>query len=361
MPVEAGDINDLVLGTLRHLGRLKFEQMAQALQRYEVLGRWMKKDKVVFDTGRGIQKNLMVRLSNRASHVGLTDTDGSVLPDLMEQLTVPWRHAQTNWSFLFQTDVLMNRGPSLVFNVVKPRRADALISLAEELEAKAWQVPSSTDKIAPYGIPYWIVYNATTGFNGGAPSGHSTVAGISLTDAPNFKNYTYQYTTVNKPDLIKNMRTGYRKIGWYSPIDNDDYSKETMSNLRIYTDEATCAEFEDIGEGQNENLGRDLAPMEAGQGGRDLRYNSSGDILFKKHPIIWTPQLDDTGVYTAATNPVYMVDHSTFFPVVLKGDFLRESSPEKVPNQHNAFRIFVDLSYNYVCVNRRRNALFAKS
>lgn len=359
MPVHASDIIDLVKGTLDDLGRIKFQQIAQNLQHYEVMPKWMKKDRVTFDEGRGIQRNLMTRLQNNAAHVGLLETDGAVLPNLMENMRVDWCHAQTAWTFLYQTDILMNRGKSLIFNVIQPRRDGAMINLAEELEAKAWAVPEVDDANNPWGLPYWIVYNSTTGFNGGYPGSHTSLAGLNLTtQAPNFKNYTANYTDVSKPDLLKTMRTGQRKIRWRSPVTIDDYRGSMGEDMRIYTDETTISELEDIGEAQNENLGRDLAPMQTG-GGKDLK-DIDGQLTFRKHPIIWVPQLDDTSVFTAATNPVYMVDHSTFTPVCLKGDFMRESEPEKVPNQHNAFRVFVDLTYNYLCVDRRRNAVFAK-
>ena len=98
--------------------------------------------------------------------------------------------------------------------------------------------------------------------------------------------------------------------------------------------------MEDIGEASNENLGRDLASMD-------------GTMTFRNHPVIWVPELD------GQTNaPVYMVDHSTFYPVVLKGDFLRESKSTQAPSQHNVYQYFVDLTYNYLCVDRRRNAVF---
>ncbi len=353
----AGDIADFVAGTLADLGPLKFQQIAQSLQSYPVLGKWLKKDKITFDDGNGIQRNLMSKLSNQAAHVGLLDTDTYDIPDLMVQMNVPWRHAQTKWGFIYQTDILMNKGRSAVFNVIEPRRADALISLAEELEAKAWAAPAVADTTEPYGVPYWIVYNATTGFNGGLPSDHSTVAGVNLTDHPNFKNYTANYTSVTKTDLLKKMRTGLRKIGWRSPVNIQDYRTGSGQKLQIYTNETTVSSMEDIGEAQNENLGRDLASVEAGAGA-DIG-SVDMQLVFRRHPIIWVPQLDDTSVYTAATNPVYAIDHSTFYPVVLKGDYLREGDAEKVPNQHNVFRVFVDLSYNYMCIDRRRNALFA--
>ena len=353
MATVASDINDFVAGTLKHLGPLKFQQIAQDLQSYPVLGKWLKKEKVVFDHGNGIQRNLMSKLSNQAAHVGLLDTDTYDIPDLMVQLDVPWRHAQSKWGFIYQTDILMNRGDSAVFNVIEPRRADALISLAKELEAKAWSTPGS-DNTLPYGVPYWVVWrDAGAGTFGGSGSGQ-TVAGVSTTPHPNFDNYTDTYVNVSKSDLLKKMRTGTRKTGWMSPISLDDYRNGTGQKLQFYTSESVVSSLEDIGESQNENLGRDLAPAEAsGLGTVDMQ------LSFRRHPIIWVPYLDDETVFTAANGPVYAIDHSTFYPVCLKGDFLRESEAKEVPNQHNLYRIFVDLSYNYLCIDRRRNAVYA--
>jgi hypothetical protein len=353
----SGDIADFVAGTLKDLGPLKFAQIAQTLQSYPVLGKWLKKDRLTFDNGNGIQRNLMSKLSNQASHVGLLDTDTYDIPDLMVQLNVPWKHAQTKWGFIYQTDILMNSGRSAVFKVVEPRRLDALISLAEELEAKAWSAPNLADTTEPYGVPFWVVANATTGFNGGLPGDHTTVAGVNLVDHPNFKNYTARYTNVTKPDLIKKMRTGMRKMSWQSPVSHADYRSGSGQKMQLYTNETTVASLEDLGEAQNENLGRDLASVEAGAG-KDIGTVDM-QLVFRRHPIFWVPQLDDTAVFTAATNPIYCIDHSTFYPVVLKGDYLREGDAKEVPNQHNVYRIFVDLSYNYMCLDRRRNAIFA--
>lgn len=339
------DIADLVAGTLRDLGPMKFQQIAQNLQYYEVFSRWFRKDKVTFDSGYGIQKTMMNKLdSSSAKHVGLADTDSVNIPDVLDQMTVPWRHVQTSWALIYQTDILMNRGRSLILNVVKPRRAAALLGLVEELEDKAWAAaPAANDKLLPYSVQYWIVENATTGFNGGVPSGHSTIAGVSLTDSPNFKNYTATYTNVTKTDLIQKMRTGHRKIRFVSPVTINDYRGDMGDRYRIYVNEATISDFEEVGESQNENLGRDVASMD-------------GTITFRRHPIVWVPKLDER-----SDNPVYMIDHSTFYPVCLKGNYLRESSADKAPNQHNVYQVFIDMSYNYLCVDRRRNAVFSTS
>ena len=155
------------------------------------------------------------------------------------------------------------------------------------------------------------------------------------------------------------MRTALRKTNFRSPVTKEDMSTKRGNDRRYYTDEVTCSAFETLGEASNENLGRDLAPYTAGSGHGGVQ-EVDGTLTFKKNPIIWVPQLDDATVFTAATNPVYQIDHGVFYPYVLKGDYLREDGPHKAPNQHNYWRTFIDLSYNFCCVNRRRNAVFGK-
>lgn len=362
--VTPQDVADLVASILPDLDRMNWEQIAQNMQDYEMMSHWLKDDKITFNDGLYIKKNLLTQLSGAASHTGMTDTDDVDIPDLMDDMQVPWRHAQTKWGYHYQTDILMNRGKSTINDTVKPRRLAAMIDLAEELEAKAWQVPNTTDKLNPYGLPYWIVYNATTGFNGGYPTGpdavaHTTIAGLNLTDSPKFKNYTANYAAVNKVDLLPKMRTALRKTNFRSPVTKEDMSTKRGNDRRYYIDEATASAFETLGESQNENLGRDLAPYTAGSGNGGVQ-EMDGTLTFKKHPLVWVPQLDDTSVFTAATSPIYQVDHAVFYPVCLKGDYLREDGPFKAPNQHNMWRTFMDLTYNFICVNRRRCAIFGK-
>lgn len=350
MPIiQADDIADLVAGTLRDLGRPKFQQIAQELQNYEVMPRWLKKDRVLMDSGIGIQRTLMHRTQGNARHVGLYQTDVTAVRDAVAQLQVPWRHAETSYAMDVR-EAMMNRGEALIFSIIEPKREGAMLDLVELLETAAWSSPSSTDTSLPYGLPYWIVKNNTTGFNGGAPSGHTTVAGINLTTVPNFKNYTAQYTSITKADLIKKMRTAHRKIQFKSPVKGKDYSNPIADRYRIYVNEATIAELEDIGEAQNENLGRDVASVFGG----DVKKSNEGGIMFRGNPFVWVPKLDaDT------TNPVYMIDMSSFSPYVLKENFMRETVVKPGQDQHNVVKVFIDLSYNYLCVNRRANAVLA--
>lgn len=364
--VTPQDVADLVASILPDLDRMNWEQIAQNLVDYEMMSHWLKDDKIVFNDGIAIRKNLLTQLSGAASHTGMTDIDDVDIPDVMDDMIVPWRHAQTKWGYHYQTDILMNRGKSTINDTVKPRRLAAMLDLAEELEAKAWQVPNSTDKLNPYGLPYWIVYGGAVaaGFTGGYPTGpdlvqHTTIAGVNLTESPKFRNYSAQYAAVSKTDLLPKMRTALRKTNFRSPVTKDDMNTPRGKERRYYTDEVTCSALEDIGEASNENLGRDLAPYTAGSGHGGLQ-DVDGTLTFKKNPIIYVPQLDETAIFTAAVNPIYQIDHAVFYPVCLKGDYLRESGPTVAPNQHNMYRTFIDLTYNFLCVNRRRCAVFAK-
>jgi len=364
--VQPQDVADLVKSILPDLDRMHWESIAQEIQEYEMMAHWMKDDKVTFEDGIAVRKNLLTGTSGAASHTGMTDTDDADIPDLMDSIQVPWRHAQTKWAYHYQTDILMNRGKSTINNTVKPRRYAAMLDLAAELEAKAWQVPATSDKLNPYGLPYWVVANAATGFNGGYPVGpdliaHTSIGGLSLAETPKFKNYTAQYTTVGKLDLIPKMRTAVRKTMFKSPLTVQDLSTPRGKDRRYYCNEETVSLFEDVGEAQNENLGRDLAPMTAGSRAVGTDVSEFGGVLtFKKNPIIWVPQLDDTTTFTAANAPVYQIDHAVFYPFCLRGDYLRESGPTQAPNQHNMWRVFIDLTYNFICVNRRRCAVFSK-
>ena len=342
--IQSTDIADLVAGTLRELGRLKIQQIAQELSRYEVFPIWFKKNKVTFDAGIGIQRNLMTRAADTAAHRGMTDADVVTIQDHIKQIQVPWRILSQSYAFIKQ-EILQNRGTERIFDLIQVRRSAAMLDMVQVLEEKAWASPSSSsDTVLPYGVPYWVVKNATTGHTGLAASGHSTVGGLDPTTNTTWRNYAGLYTTVNKADLVKKMRNMHFYTGFQSPVDVKDYTSGKGMQYRVYCNRSTTADLEDIGEAQNENLGRDIASIDG------------FSLTFRRNPIRTIQILDaDT------SNPVYFLDHSTFYPVCLKGDYFRETVRKMASNQHDITEVFIDLSYNYLCVDRRRNGVLATS
>jgi hypothetical protein len=339
MPLTDADIADMITTTLHDLGRGRFHQIAQELVEYIVLPRILRKGNVrIQRSGIGIKETLMTKSGGAARWVGLNEEDAVTYNDVLDGLTVVWCRLTDNMSWERRM-LLENRGEARINNVIKPQRVAMMLRVADALEEGFFGAPDASDTKKPWGLKYWIVKNATTGFNGGLPSGFTTVGGVSLTDSPTFKNYTFQYTDVSKADLIKKLRTAHRKTNWRSPYKTSEMMSEFGNRRQIYLNETTISNIEDVGEGQNENLGRDIASMD-------------DRIVFKRHPLIYVPYLDDD-----TTNPLYMTDTDTIKPIVLKGDYLRETDAQRSPKQHNTFEVHVDLSINFVCTNRRANAV----
>lgn len=344
--IQASDIPDIVTTTRVSEGRLRFQQIAQNLPFYEVFSRWFKRDKVMFSSGYKIQKTLMHKLNRAAAkHVGFLQPDAVNIMDVLTTMSVEWIHAQTDWGIVYQTDVLMNSGKDLILNVIKPRRVASLLGLVEEIEELAFgSAPGTTDNVNPWGLKYWIVYNSTTGFTGAAPGSHTTKGGVNPSTYPNFKNYSIAaYTSVADNDLVKSIRTAFRKCRFVSPIAHPDYRGQIRDRYRLYCNEETISNFEDVVRSHNSNLGKDLAMFD-------------GAAYIAGYPIIYIAQLDND----STSDPIYGIDHSTFYPVCLKGDYLRESGPTQ-GESHNTWNCFVDLTYNFLCVDPRRSFVAAKS
>lgn len=339
--LQSSDMADLQAMTHRHEGRMRFQQIAQELQEYEVVGKLLKKDRVIFLTGRGIQRTLMVKLANSVRHQGLLDEDQPNLVDLLAQIQVDWVLASGNYGWL-ETEMAENSGREMILNVMVPRRKGVMIDMAAEMEDKFFSAPDANSAVNPYGLKYWIVQSATEGFEGSYPSGFTDMAGLNLTTYPKFKNWCGTYQTFSKTGqgIVRIMRKMHRKTGFRSPVDIPDYRQGKGSRYRYYANEKTMDQWEMMLEESNDNLGVDLAPFDGNA------------MVFKKHPLIWIPTLDSD-----TANPVYAIDTSTFYTAVLRGFYMRETSPIRAPKQHLGWYVPVDLRYNWINVDRRRSGV----
>jgi hypothetical protein len=355
MALTLSAIQDFVNGTLNELGRFKVQQIAQSQTRYPMFGTLFGPERSQFASGNNIQRTLMNRTAGAAKMTGLYANDSIVFGDVTDLLVVPWRQMTTNWAF-DEAEILHNKGEARIFDIMMPRREAAKLDLLELIESQAWQAPtSSTDTDNLFGIPYWVVKNATTGFNGGAPSGWTLVGNLNPSTTRNHKNYTFTYALtggVSKTDLFPKLRTALRKTKFTEVTDLAGY-RDMKKTLRLYLNEATLTAFETAVEAQNENLGNDLAPYDAASGkgiGGVSEYD--GDLTFRRKPLIYTEALDSD-----TTNPLYFIDHSTLFAYVLKGFDMRETNVEKVAGKHTTYATHIDLRTNIVDVDRRRSGV----
>lgn len=340
--VSNADLLDLTRTTLQNLPDLEFE-VALDYQEYPVCNLWFQRDKVQVDNGTSIERNIILDTSGNASMVRLYQKTPINVADVQSKITAPWVQSQTYWS-IERREALRNRRPARYIELVRSRRVDATVDLADLLEQKAWATPTSaSDDVNPRGLPYWLSKledDATTaGFNayrvryaGGSSS--TTKGGLDGSTNSKWANWGFTYTAINA-DFVKSMRRAFHATRFVSPMTAMDLVKGPASNYRIYMALDELVEYEDLATKQNDNLGRDLDPFH-------------GTTTFKRVPIIYTPQLDDD-----SDDAVYGVAHNKFFPFVLEGDWMRESEPMTDVEQHNVQTTFIDCSYQYFCKNVR--------
>ncbi len=341
MGLQADNIGDLVALTLRDLGPAKWSDISLSLQKYVALPNILRNERVEFDSGYGIQWTVQVRNAGSARNVGMYETDQVNNQDLAVNANIPYRHTTASYA-VERRELAMNRGSARIVNMIEMRRHGCLNDIAEIMEQNFWTKPTdSTDTTKPFGVPYWVVKNNTTGFNGTNPSGFTSGAGaISSSTYTSWANYTAQYTLVTKDDLIRKLRAAASKTNFQAP---NPYPNRARGEMRygFYTNYSVVASMEELAEAQNQNLGNDLA-------------SKDGEVLFRRMPVQWVPYLDSD-----TTNPVYGLDWSVFYPCFLSGEYMNEMTMAPQSNQHTVVNTHIDNSYNFKCLDRRHNFVIA--
>lgn len=344
MTITVEALADLTLESLAELGRMEFTQLATELQDYVAARELLKSHRMKVDAGDQININVQHSKLGTAAEVPLYSTDSLSFRDTMGVGWVPWRHVQVSWPFELR-EVMINRRPAKINDIVQTRRIAAMLSWVDLLETRFWGLADPNDSLQLYGVMNYIVYNSALGFNGGIPTGYSNVANIDPTDPKysRWKNFSGQFTAVSRDDLVKKVRQAYAKCGFRSPYPHPEHG-QTARRYGHYVPYSTLAELESLLEDQNSNLGNDVAAKD-------------GRVMFRGVPVTWVPKLDEF----TSSQPWYGIDWGKFKIVYLEGDFMRQTGPKPWALSHNAVMTWYDTTMNPVCYDRRRQFVLAKS
>lgn len=340
MPVQISQLADIAATTLKFLNRPNYTELARDLRRFTAFKQIFNQNRVVLDGGSGIQWDVMVAGSNSAQNNGLGALDSLDISDGMVQASADWRNSSASYA-VEGREIAVNAGSSRIVDLFRTRRARCMIGLAELMENNWWGPPVAlSDSITPWGVNTWIVKNASEGFNGGAPSGYTSI-GLNPTTYPRWKNWTAQYTSVTKDDLIRKVRKAFEYTNFEPPIEESMPTTNTGDDMKLYSNYALVAGLEEVLESQNDNLGTDVASMD-------------GKVVIRGRPILVVPKLDaDT------TNPLYGINWGDVKTYVLKGWWLRETNVPIYPGQHTISAHFLDSTYQPVFLNRRTSFVIA--
>ena len=293
-----------------------------------------------FEGGINVEIEYQMSHNNSAKAVGLYQTDSSSVTPTLKKGEVPQRHVNAHYIFDVR-EPAFQRGGIHVVKLVKSKYVAMMLSFYETMEDFIWGKPDdSSDDETPWGVAYWVVKNASTGFYGGNPAGFSSGrGGIDSSTWTRYKNYTGTYASIIKTDLFRSMRKFATVSKFKSPVNHATPERPGMGN-GIYTNYAVVAEMEERLEENNTNLGNDVAPKD-------------GRTTFKSTPITYVPFLDaDT------TNPVYMLDWRWLYIAVLNGWENALTKPYRVAGKHNVRRVDLDVTANMVGIEPRKQAVF---
>jgi hypothetical protein len=345
MALQADSMTDMIRSTLKDLGRGKWSDLTSTLRNHPTANRLLNQKKVTYGDGYGCQFDVLVGDNGSARSVPLGWTAVPNINEGLIQGSVPWRHTEFDWSLIRQ-EVSMNRGASRIVNLIETRRKRAMASWVKFIENKMWRVPSVSDDVTFYGIPYWIVKSATAaadtaaanyGLNGTVPSGYSTVGGISSTTYPQWRNGTDIYSQVSKDDFVRKLIYMLYATNFTSPVPMPTFgdSGSGQDDKALYTNFTLANKLRELAESQNENIGVDLAPY-------------MGQVTLNRRPVEVVDSLrDDT------TNPMYGVDWSEFEIMALEGEWMYETRIEKNPHQPSVYSTYFECTFNTICHNRR--------
>lgn len=339
--LTARSLGDLIATTLPDLGEMQFTDISTDLQDHLAMRNLLRSNRVELSSGTYVQWDVMVAQTNSASNNGLGGSDNVGIVDTMVQATVDWRNSTSNYALIGQ-EVSMNQGARAIVKLVQVRRLGSLISMAELMETNFFgPAVDSTDTVTPYGIKTWVQRSATEGFNGAMPSGYTSL-GLSTTTYPRWKNWTAQYTGVTRDDLVRKLRKASQFTKFMPTVDGIP-TFNTGDNYAYYTNYSVIQPMEEVLEGNNDNLGNDVAAKD-------------GMVLFRRTPLTWVPKLE-----TDTTGPVYGINWGQFKTYVLQGWWLKETAVPIVPGQHTVSAQFVDSTYNWITKDRRRHFCIATS
>lgn len=326
---------DLLTTTLVNVEPLKFTDISTTYQRFAALPNLIRKHKIVFDTGYDFRWDLMAAYNAGAKYVGMFNKDTISTPDTMTQGQAPWRHITWNWA-IDDKEIAMNRSPRKIVDLALTRRIAALIGATVMFEKSFWGLLGSSNGLSPYGVPYWIVKNATEGFNGTVQSGFTTVGGINPTTYPAWTNWTGQYVAVTPDDFLQKLYHAVEFTDFDTAVP-DMPTFNTGDDMGYYTNWSVKRPLEELLRNRNDNLGADIAKLQ-------------GELMVMQKPVMRVVELenDTTGVF-------YGINWAEFHCAALRNRWLKETKIAQLPGQHDVTAAFYDCGFQFFTRNRRRH------
>ena len=340
--IAAEFIDDLAITTLENVRKGPWADIAHDFQRFVALRQLMQKHKIGLQAGDFINFEVRTSRGVAGKNVLIGEPVSVNIPNMFSVGRVDWRHSRVPWAYN-TTTLMMNRSPERIISLLTAARLAAFGEAAELMEENWWRSAGIDDNKTPFPLAYWVVKNATKGFNGGNPTGFSAgAAGLISSTFPNWANWTDQYTDITQDDAVMKMTEAFEKTRFEAPFKHEQHGSGNRA-LSLFMNYDTWRDFIRIAQQQNDRIGFSLNP-------------AAGKVNFHGVVLEWVPALaSDT------SNPIYFVDFDKFKFVFLKGRYMTETGPLRPTVQPDMRQNTIDWTYNTICYDRRGQAVLRKA
>ena len=330
------------------------------------------RDKTMIQGGQFVSNFVVYKETGTAAFVLPAQTYQPGITDVIKKVTIPWAHANANWSVIDE-ELLECRSEQQLLNILGPRRAATQMDLAMLIENEFWAAPDATtysQGLQPLTMPYWIVpmVNYQVGDTGtvgcdvaGAFQGGITGNDESFTDVAGVDPGTYANTTGFDDNTYARWRnytwlrtdsagawndTDADRLGWaFEYMDFEvpplatDIDKPQYRDRKIYVCKVAKQSMERATGNQNSQVGVDLSKYQ-------------GRTLFRSLPLTWQIQLD-TASASRGAYPIYLTNWAHGRMIVRAGrNFVERSFPGD-KYQPDTTTTHTDLSYQIWVPNRQ--------
>jgi len=340
------DINDLVIATRPREALGMLNDIASRLTEYCFVDYMRRENQITYDGGTSIRSNFIYDHNQSAAMVGLHEVIEPNIPDVLTRFDVPWRHLNYHWGYERREMLINAQGKTLqqINEIINTRRAAGQLSEAELLETQWWSnAADPANERDLWGLNYWLPLATTTrGFNIGAASGFTTVAGLDPDVYTRWKGYGSLFTDVSEDDLLEEMTIGMDQTGFITPMDIEEYKSGVGRGCKIFT-----------------NLNNKVA-LE-----KELRRRNDTHIMlgqfanatsFRNCPIKYVPKLNAN-----TQDPLYMLNMDYIMIAGLAGDNDYEHEPMNDVKAPNTYIVHRDSTLQPVVTSRRRQCVFNKA
>lgn len=277
--------------------------------------------------------------------------------DLGQKGEVKWHFQKTHFMVDAREPAMLSGSELQILDYLKMQESDMYDGFFEKNETWFWTLPTapndgtSGDPL-PFGLPYWLVQSSTAafGFNGGHPTGYTTVGGLSRTTYPKLKNGTFTYASMSSEDFGRKMSEAIDKCHFQPPKPMGE-NVPSRSSYKLYSGYKAYQDYQDALFAANDNIGTDLGKYRGGAPNVAL-----GQQHFRNIPWIWVPALTEVGGDARDLNePVYGVNWDTFAVKSYHDFFMKRTKPIVLDDAHNTVVQWMDTGYQIYCTSPRSN------